>query len=70
MSNEKLLRLPQVLERIPVSKSTFWAGIKKGKFPKPVKLTERTSAWRETEIDAICAGKDWRKVYEEASSAT
>ena len=49
------LRLPQVLEIIPVSKSTWWNGIRAGKFPKPVKLTERTSAWRRKDVEALCA---------------
>lgn len=51
--NKRYLRLPEVLHRIPVSKSTWWAGIRKGIFPKPVKLTPRTSAWLESDIDAI-----------------
>ncbi len=49
------LRLPQVLEIIPISKSTWWKGIKDGRFPKPVKLTERTSAWLLEDIEALCA---------------
>jgi prophage regulatory protein len=48
------LRLPQVLEIIPVSKSTWWAGIRDGKFPKAVKLTKRTSAWRRKDIEDLC----------------
>ena len=47
---QRFLRLPQVLEIFPVSKSTWWNGIKKGEYPKPVKLSERISAWRECEI--------------------
>jgi prophage regulatory protein len=39
------LRLPQVLEIYPVSKSTWWQGIKTGRFPKGVKLGPRTTAW-------------------------
>jgi predicted DNA-binding transcriptional regulator AlpA len=35
---------------IPVSKSTWWAGIKNGRFPKPVKLGPRTTAWRVEDI--------------------
>lgn len=46
------LRLPEVLRLIPVSKSTWWAGIKKGRFPKPVKLGARISAWRVQDIQA------------------
>ena len=48
------MRLPQVLEQIPVSKSTWWAGVRKGKFPKPIKLTKRTTAWLRSDIDALC----------------
>jgi prophage regulatory protein len=51
---ERFLRLPMVLERIPVSKSSWWSGIRAGKFPKPVKLSMRTSAWRESDIDTLC----------------
>jgi predicted DNA-binding transcriptional regulator AlpA len=54
LMSERLLRLPQVLERIPVSKSSWWQGIRDGRFPAPVKLGPRTSAWREADIDAIC----------------
>lgn len=49
------MRLPQVLAEIPVSKSTWWAGVRSGKFPKPIKLTARTSAWRRSDIDTLCA---------------
>lgn len=44
------LRLPQVLKIIPVGKSTWWAGIKTGRFPKGVKLGPRTTAWRVEDI--------------------
>ncbi len=35
---------------IPVGKSTWWAGVKDGRFPKPVKLGPRITVWREDEI--------------------
>ena len=38
---------------IPVSKSTWWAGIKDGRFPKPVKLGPRITAWRVEDIRAM-----------------
>ena len=47
------LRLPQVLALFPVSKSTFWAGIKDGRYPKPVKLSARCSAWRVEDVRAL-----------------
>lgn len=37
----------------PVSKSTWWAGIKQGRFPKPVKLSARCVAWRAEDIRAL-----------------
>lgn len=35
---------------IPVSKSTWWAGVKDGRFPRPVKLGPRITAWRIEDI--------------------
>jgi prophage regulatory protein len=35
---------------IPVSKSTWWAGIKTGRFPQPIKLGPRITAWRVEDI--------------------
>jgi predicted DNA-binding transcriptional regulator AlpA len=44
-----------VLTVIPVSKSTWWAGVKSGRFPRPIKLGPRTTAWREDEVLALVA---------------
>lgn len=59
------LRLPQIIGNakakppmpaiIPVSKSTWWQGVKEGRFPKPVKLGPRVTAWRVEEIVALIA---------------
>lgn len=38
---------------IPVSKSTWWAGIKDGRFPKPVKLGSRITVWRVEDIKGL-----------------
>lgn len=47
------LRLPQILALIPVSKSTWWEGCRAGHFPKPIKLTARTTVWRVEDIRAF-----------------
>ena len=52
---EGYARLAQVLAVIPVSKSTWWAGCKSGKFPAPIKLGPRTTAWRVEDIRALIA---------------
>ncbi len=38
---------------IPVGRSTWWAGVKDGRFPKPVKLGARITAWRVEDIRAL-----------------
>ncbi len=52
-NNDGLLRLPQVLELIPVSRATWYAGINSGRFPKPIKFGERISAWKRSEIQEL-----------------
>ena len=49
------VRLSQILSPgpIPVSKSTWWQGVKDGRFPKPQKLGPRTTVWRAEDIRAL-----------------
>lgn len=35
---------------LPISKSGFWAGVKNGKFPKPLKISPRVTVWRAKDI--------------------
>jgi prophage regulatory protein len=48
---EKLARLGAVEERVGLGKSSIYAGVKKGTFPAPVRLSARAVAWRESDID-------------------
>ena len=50
------LRLPEVLRLIPVSRSTWWAGVKAGRYPKPHKIGARCTAWRAEDIRALIQG--------------
>ena len=43
---------------IPVSKSTWWQGVRDGRFPKPQKLGPRTTVWKAEDILALFEGKD------------
>jgi len=47
------LRLPQVLNLIPLGKTCWWEGVKTGRFPKPVKLSARCTAWRAEDIRTL-----------------
>jgi prophage regulatory protein len=54
-----LVRLSSILAPdgpIPVGKSSWWKGIKSGRFPKPVKLGPRITAWRVEDIRALIEG--------------
>jgi prophage regulatory protein len=44
------LRLPQVLRVIPLGKTSWWEGVSSGRFPQPVKLSPRCTAWRAEDI--------------------
>jgi prophage regulatory protein len=46
-------REPPVFPIIPVSKSTWWAGVRSGRYPQPVKLGARLTAWRVQDIRAL-----------------
>jgi len=53
LSRIGFLRLSSILAPmgpIPVGRSTWWEGVKSGRFPKPVKLGPRTTAWRVEDI--------------------
>lgn len=43
---------------IPVSKSTWWQGVKEGRFPQPQKLGPRTTVWKAEEVRALFKGED------------
>ena len=44
---------PPIPAIIPVSSSTWWAGVKDGRYPKSVKLGPRTTAWKVGDIRAL-----------------
>jgi prophage regulatory protein len=72
------LRLPQIIGNrkstppipaiIPVSKSTWWAGVKSGIYPKPIKLGPRVSVWRVSDIRKLIEGMASRPVHPNLSS--
>lgn len=53
MLQEGFVRLPAILKVIPVGRSTWWAKVKSGEYPQPVKLGPNTSAWRSEEINKL-----------------
>ena len=47
------VRLPQILAMVPISRSSWWAGVKAGRFPQSVKLSPRVTVWRAEDIRAL-----------------
>lgn len=54
---DPLLRLPQVLQVIPVSRSTWWKWVKEGKAPPGIKIGLRVTAWRQSDVKALIEGE-------------
>lgn len=61
IEDKALLRLPRVLSLVGVSRSSWWAGVKTGRFPAAVKVSPRVTAWRASDISDLLdrlAGKE------------
>lgn len=55
LPQEGFAKLGAVLSVIPVSRSKWYAGVKDGTYPKPVRLNGRNVAWRVKDIRAVIA---------------
>jgi predicted DNA-binding transcriptional regulator AlpA len=61
LSDSALLALPQIVgdrkrgipALVPISRSSWWSGVKEGKYPKPVRISSRRVAWRSSDIAAL-----------------
>ena len=53
LPTEGFVRIKTVLAVYPISRAAWWAGIKAGRYPKPVKLGPNTTAWKASEIRAL-----------------
>lgn len=51
----RFIRLAEVIHRTNIPKSTLYSMIAAGKFPAPIRLTERRVGWIEHEVT------DWQK---------
>jgi prophage regulatory protein len=51
-----LLRIKQVLRFVPVSRSNWWEGVRRGLYPQPLKLSERVTCWRASDIRRMVEG--------------
>ena len=56
-THPRLMRLSEVLDLYPVSRSTLYKQINLGLFPKPIHVSDRSVAWVESELEAILLAK-------------
>ena len=49
--NQKIIRLPEVINRTGISRSQIYLMVSRGEFPAPVKLGRRSVGWFESSID-------------------
>jgi predicted DNA-binding transcriptional regulator AlpA len=54
------MRLPAVLSVYPVSRSQWWKGVAEGKYPQPIRLGKRMSAWRAGHIRELLLSAESR----------
>jgi len=47
----EILKLPTVIQRTGLSRSTIYALIAQGRFPKPINISERSVGWVAAEIE-------------------
>lgn len=57
ITNQRLIRLPEVLQRVGVSRSTLYCWIKRGQFPRQIALGANSSAWIEADVNAWIAAR-------------
>lgn len=55
--SDKILRRPEVQRRVGMGRSTLYAAIAEGRFPRPVNLGARAVGWLETEVDDWLAAR-------------
>ena len=53
----KLIKMHEVQGRTARSRAAIYADIKLGKFPKPVKTSDKSSAWVDLEIEEWIAAR-------------
>lgn len=52
------LREKHVLQLVPVAHSTLWAWVREGKFPAPLKLSDRITVWRSSDVQSFIS-QNW-----------
>ena len=55
LMTDRMLHIEEVMEMTGLSRATIYRKMRKGQFPKPLKLGDRAVRWRQSEIEAWLA---------------
>lgn len=50
-TSERILRIKEVMARTGLKRTTLYAKINQGTFPRQLRISERCSGWRQSEIE-------------------
>lgn len=67
-SSSRILRPREVFQRVGLSRTAVYDAARQGKFPRPIKLTERATGWLESEVDAWIAARAAERTHQEQAA--
>jgi prophage regulatory protein len=53
LTQSAYIRLPEILQVLPIGRSTWWQWVANGKAPKGIKLGAKTTAWKSSDIQKL-----------------
>ncbi|PRY06140.1 AlpA family transcriptional regulator [Paraburkholderia sp. BL25I1N1] len=54
---DQVMRMKEVVKKIGLCRATIYAMIGRGEFPRPIRIGERATGWRESELEAWLANR-------------
>ena len=58
LDSERIVRMEELLRRLQISRATVYRWLDEGRFPRPVRLGERTIGWKESSLAGWLADRE------------
>jgi len=58
MEANSFIRIKDLVKFVPISKAHIWRLSRAGKFPRAIRLSERCTAWKKSEVEAWLAERE------------
>ena len=59
ITDDRILRLPQVREKVGRANATIWQDVSEGSLPPPISIGPRAVGWKSSELDAWIAAQEF-----------